>query len=148
MFSVKSVVSNVPSSNTGEVFPGLMIGNLDLLVAQDHQTQCLSNDDVMDWDRTEGKAIGNFRVALADASEAVFPAIGNDREGGAASNQADKPSILIADFSFRRLDTEYKCDICDGIFQNAHLLKKHKSVHDKQSPLSTSRLWFKRNRAK
>ena len=130
MFQEELIVSNVSSSNAGEVSHGLIVGNLNLLFSQDHQTQHLSNDDVMDWDRTEGKALGDFRVALADALEAVLPGIGNDSEGGAANNQADNQSILIPDISSRRLDTEHKCDICDSIFQNAHLLKKHKSVHD------------------
>ena len=134
MYPEESLVSNVSPSNTGEVLHGVIASSLGLLFSQDHQAQYSSNDDVMDWDRTEGKAIGNFRVALADAPEAVFSGIGNDSEGGVASNQVDKQSILIADPYFRHLDTEHKCNICDRIFQNAHLLKKHKSVHDNNHP--------------
>ena len=62
MFSEKPVKSNVPLLNAGKVSPDLTTGSLDLPVAQNHQTQCLLNDNggVVARSRTESKAMDDF----------------------------------------------------------------------------------------
>ena len=130
MFSAKTVVSNVPLSNAGEVFPGLMTDSPDLLVAQDHQTQCLSNDDAVTRARTEGKAMDNFRVALADASEAAFFSVENGDERIASKPEGFQPVQpgLTAARSFGRSDVRRQRDIDSTALDSTHGLKKH--LHD------------------
>ena len=94
MFSVKSVVSNVPLSNAGS--PGFMTGSLDLVMVQHHQTQCLSNDDAVTRVRTEGKAMDDFRVVLADTFKAVFVNAENSEERIASKPAGFQPGLTAA----------------------------------------------------
>ena len=148
MFSVKSVVSNVPSSNTGEVSPDLMTGSSDLLVAQDCQTQCLSNDDAVTRTRAEGKAIDDFRVALADtadAPEAVFDNAENS-EKRTASKPAGFQSDLTAACSFGRSGANHLRDIDNTAIDSTHGLNKRKpaSVNKKTHQCSRCGACFNR----
>ena len=138
MFSVKSVVSNAPLSNAGEVSPGLMTGNPDLLVTQDHQTQCLSNDDAVTRTRTEGKTMGNFRVALADTFEAAFVSTENGEERTARKPEGLQPGLTAA-CSFGRPGVKHQRDIDNTALDSTHGLKKRKRkpvVNQKFHPCS------------
>ena len=135
MFSAKTVVSNVPLSNAGEVFPGLMTDSPDLLVAQDHQTQCLSNDDAVTRARTEGKAMDNFRVALADASEAAFFQCRKwRRENRQQAGRVSACSARLDCSPFVRAppDVRRQRDIDSTALDSTHGLKKHEPAVNKK----------------
>ena len=124
-------------SNAGEVSPGLMTDNLDLLVAQDHRTQCLSNDDAAARARTEGKAMDDFHVALADTFEAAFVSTENGEERTASKPEGFQPvqpvqSGLTAACSFGRPGVKHQRDIDNTALDSTHGLKKRKPTVNKK----------------
>ena len=131
MFSAESAVSNVSSSNVATALPDLTASAVDLSVAQNYQTQDLS-DDAVTRVRTAGKAMDDFRVALADTSGAVFARTGNSGKRTASKPAGFQPG-LIAACSFGRPGAEYTRDIDNTALDSTHGLKKHKLAHDESA---------------
>ena len=134
MFSEKPVKSNVPLLNAGKVSPDLTTGSLDLPVAQNYQTQCLSNDSggVVTRSRTKSKAIDDFRVALTDTPEAVSTNTANGKKRTASKPAGFQPGLTAAR-SFEHPGARHMPDIDNTALDGTRGLKKRKPVVNKKS---------------
>lgn len=164
MFPVTSSSSTLrplrPDAN--EALSCFTISDLDsLLTASDNLTQSLSSNAVVDWGRSENKAIDDFHVELEVTSAAILAGDANNKKRSRNRNTGEQ-SELTATFSPARPDTEhnqydicsgsgksclleqyevkssderwFRCGQCSRAFKTNHELTRHKIIHSDERP--------------